>query len=66
MILIIGDYQMKPNTMKKLFIICNYSVLLRNPQFLHKVEKWKRAEKISEMSIYKKRKKWYAEEKEWW
>ena len=24
---------------------CNYSVLLRNPQFLHKVEKWKRAEK---------------------
>ena len=23
----------------------NYSVLLRNPQFLHKVEKWKRAEK---------------------
>ena len=26
-------------------IFCNYSVLLRNPQFLHKVEKWKRAEK---------------------
>ena len=25
--------------------IGNYSVLLRNPQFLHKVEKWKRAEK---------------------
>ena len=24
---------------------CNYSVLLRNPQFLHKVEKRKRAEK---------------------
>ena len=37
----------------KIFLNClydliycrNYSVLLRNPQFLHKVEKWKRAEK---------------------
>ena len=29
----------------EVFRSCNYSVLLRNPQFLHKVEKWKRVEK---------------------
>ena len=44
----------------------NYSVTLRNPQFQDKVERWTGSEKISEMSIYKKRKRWYAEEKEWW
>ena len=44
----------------------NYSVGLRNPQIQHKVENWKGTEKNSEMSIYKKGKRWYAEEKEWW
>ena len=44
----------------------NYSVTLRNPQFQHKVENGKRKKKISKMSIYKKQKRWDAEEKEWW
>ena len=33
------------NCLYDLIYCRNYSVLLRNPQFLHKVEKWKRAEK---------------------
>ena len=46
--------------------IGNYSVTLRNPQFQYKVENGKCQKKISKMSIYKKQKRWYAEEKEWW
>ena len=50
----------------KRIMLRNYSVALRNPQIQHKVENWKGTEKNSEMSIYKKGKRWYAEEKEWW
>ena len=32
-------------TEQDMLLICNYSVTLRNPQFLHKVEKWEGSEK---------------------